>query len=87
MERQSISDPQLNWSALIEHVVRDQVTVELAQGANVLARISPVTKSITMAELNAALAAVPSLGDDAASFERDVLEIRKSLPQEKNAWD
>jgi hypothetical protein len=58
--------------ALVEHVVRDSVSVEIQQGETTVARISPVVSGVPLSALNAALASVPPLGDDAESFADDL---------------
>lgn len=42
---------------------------------------------LTVKELNFFLRGLPSLGDDAETFSRDVREIRASFPSEENPWD
>jgi len=43
--------------------------------------------TLTLGELNAFLATLPKLGDDADNFARDIDAIRKELPAEANPWD
>ncbi|HBI46646.1 MAG TPA: hypothetical protein DDY78_27900 [Planctomycetales bacterium] len=45
------------------------------------------TSPLTVGELNAFLGSLPSLGDDAEDFARDVLAIRAEFPAEANPWD
>lgn len=87
MEQHSIADTNVDWRALLEHVVRDSVVVEIQQGAATVARISPVPGTLALDNLNRALAAVPPLGDDAESFASDLESCRHSLPAEQNPWD
>jgi len=87
MEQHSLSDINLDWRSLMEHVVRDNVVVDVKQDDVTVARISPVPKSVRLSELNEALASIPSLGDDAETFANDLTDIRKSLPAESSPWD
>ena len=53
-----------------------------------IARLSPLRgkKPLMAADLNAFFARLPSLGDDAEAFARDVEEARKLLPPETDPW-
>jgi predicted DNA-binding antitoxin AbrB/MazE fold protein len=42
---------------------------------------------LTVGKLNSFLQSLPSLGDDAEDFARDVRSIRAELPEETNPWD
>ncbi|MEI8371805.1 MAG: hypothetical protein WCJ35_03110 [Planctomycetota bacterium] len=86
MERQSISDPALDWTGLLEHVLRDQVTVEFERDQKVVARLSPVASIPRVSDLNAILAKVPPLNEEQESFAKDVEDIRRSIPTESNPW-
>jgi hypothetical protein len=87
MEQLSIADTNVDWRALVEHVVRDSVVIEIQQGDTTVARISPVLGLLPLDKLNGAIASVPSLGDDAESFGSDLESIRHSMPAEPNRWD
>jgi hypothetical protein len=87
MEQLSLADTNVDWRALVEHVVRDSVSVEIQQGETTVARISPVMSGLALSGLNAALAAVPPLGDDAESFANDLKALRDSLSAEQDPWD
>ena len=86
MERQSITDPALDWAVLVEHVLHDQVTVELERDQKIVARLSPVKSAPRMSELNAILANVPRLDDECQSFAQDIEDIRRSIPAETDPW-
>jgi hypothetical protein len=86
MENLSLTDGSVDWRAMVEHVVRDSVTVDIQKGDTVVARISPVVGGITLRDMNAVLAAVPQL-DDAEAFEKDLQSARAALPMEVNPWD
>jgi predicted metalloprotease len=57
---------------LVRRVAREQVTVELEQDNEVIARLSPAGQQVRVADLNRIFASFPSLGDDAESFAEDV---------------
>ncbi|EMS78338.1 antitoxin of toxin-antitoxin system VapB [Desulfotignum phosphitoxidans DSM 13687] len=59
------------------------------QGNKVIARISPVSiaSSLKVKDLNRMFAELPSLGDDAGVFAKDLEDIRKQIPLEKTQWD
>ncbi len=80
MERVTVEDAGQNFVALIERVKTEGVSVELVQDGIVVAKITPAAskKIMTMAEFGEFLVSLPSLGDDAEAFERDLNEIRES---------
>ena len=75
MERQLITSPTLDWAALVEHVHRDQVTVELERDQEVVAVLAPVIAAPRFSELDKILAKVPRLNDECESFALDLGEI------------
>ncbi len=75
MERQLITDPALDWRALVEHVYRDKVTVELAREQKVVATLAPVVSAPQFADLDDILADVPRLNEECESFAVDVESI------------
>jgi hypothetical protein len=72
MERQLITDPALDWRALVEHVYRDKVTVELECEQKVVATLAPVVSAPQFSDLNEILHGVPRLNDECESFAKDV---------------
>ena len=48
MEKQDISNPNIDWANLVRHVAKDQVTVELADGSVPIAQVIPMKKSISI---------------------------------------
>lgn len=86
MEHLSLSDGSVDWRAMVEHVVRDNVTVDIQNGETTVARISPVVGGISLKDMNAILVALPRL-DDAEAFEKDLQSARKGLPLEFDRWD
>ena len=72
MERQAISSSGFDWAALLQHVVRDQATVDLQQDQQTVARIMPLRSPVLVSQLNSILSDVPELGEDADSFAADI---------------
>ncbi len=87
MERQEILSPQIDWPGLVRHVARDQVTVELSEGEVPVAKLVPIERSKTMADLDRALRQIPPLGDDAKSYEEDIESFRSSLQSLDDKWE
>ncbi len=87
MEQLSMADANIDWRALVEHVVRESVVVEIQEGEKTIARLSPVKGKLPLASLNCALSSVPPLGDDVESFASDLESCSHSLPAEQNPWD
>lgn len=87
MEKQDISNPKLDWASLIRHVANDQVTVELADGSIAIARVVPMKKSISMKDFASMMSSLPTLGDDAESFARDVESVRSSFKEVSDPWE
>ena len=76
----TVVEAALDFEALIDRVVAKNIVVELVRDDRVVVRLEPVkTKpAILMKDFGAFLASLPSLGDDAESFARDVEEGRES---------
>ncbi len=87
MERHEILSPAINWPNLVRHVVEDQVVVELSDGQVPVARLVPIGKPKTFADLDHALRQLPSLGDDAECFEADIREMRSSMKPLDEPWE
>ena len=87
MERHEILSPTINWPDLVRHVVQDQVVVELADGQIPVARLVPICKPKSFADLDHALRQLPSLGDDAERFEADIREVRSSMKPLYDPWE
>ncbi len=89
MERISVTQAVRQFSDLLNRIFYQGVSVELERGNKVIARISPVTteSSLKVKDLNRMFAKLPSLGDDASTFTKDLEDIRKQMPLEKPQWD
>jgi hypothetical protein len=87
MERHEILSPTINWPELVRHVAEDQVVVELADGQIAMARLVPIQRPKSFADLDLALRKLPSLGDDAERFEADLREVRSSMQPLDDPWE
>jgi hypothetical protein len=47
----------------------------------------PIERPRTMADLDAALRLLPRLGEDAASFQADIQEVRASMKELDDPWE
>ena len=76
MERVSVTEAEARLGELVDKVSTEGLTIELVRNSQVIARISSAGRHLRVADLNSAFAGFPSLGDDAASFAKDVERIR-----------
>ena len=87
MEKQDISNLNCEWAGLVRHVAKNQVSVEFTDGAITIAQLVPIQKSVSMKDFASIMAAVPSLGEDAESFARDVESFRRSFKEVTDPWE
>jgi len=87
MERHEFLSSKIDWPNLVRHVVRDRVVVELAEGQIPVAKLVPIERPKTLADLDRALRQLPLLGDDAKCFEADVNEVRSSMKKLDDPWE
>jgi len=89
MPRISVSDAERDLTALVDQVVSRGVSVDLERDKRVVARISPVRveSKLKVGALGAFLRNLPHLDDDAATFRKDVQDIRREFPPEAGPWD
>jgi antitoxin (DNA-binding transcriptional repressor) of toxin-antitoxin stability system len=86
MNRISVAEAGRQFEDLIDRVTREGVTVELERDDQVVARLSPAGRRLQASDLPRFFASLPSLGDDAEPFERDLERIRQELPRESDPW-
>ena len=80
IERCTIADAALNFDGLVSRVADEGIVVEIERDNHVVARLSPATPSpLTVNDLSAFFAQLPSLGDDAQAFERGELKATEAL--------
>jgi len=89
MERISVTQAVRQFSDLLNRVFYQGTIVELERGNKVIARISPVAPEspLKVKDLNRLFVELPSLGEDAKAFAKDLEDIRKQVPLEQNQWD
>ena len=89
MERMNVTQAVRQFSDLLNRVFYQGISIELERGNKVIARISPVSLAspLKVKDLNRLFAQLPSLGEDAEAFAKDLEDIRKQIPLEKNQWD
>ena len=80
MERISVTQAVRQFSDLLNRVFYQGTIVELERGNKVIARISPVTPEspLKVKDLNRLFVELPSLGEDAKAFAKDLADIRKA---------
>jgi antitoxin (DNA-binding transcriptional repressor) of toxin-antitoxin stability system len=87
MERIEISTSNVSLSDIVKHVSRDRVSVEVSDGQVPLAKIVPIEKPQSMADLDRALRNCARLGEDAEQFSHDVLSVRQSIGELDDPWE
>jgi len=86
MERVTVADAATNLDGLVSRVVDEGITIELERNAHVVARLLPAERPLTVRDLPAFLAQLPSLGEDASAFARDLDAIRAEAGQDGDPW-
>lgn len=89
MERMTVEEATRDFPALVHRVCEERVTIDIEQDHEAIIRLTPIrTKRPVMAcDLNELFASLPSLGDDAEAFARDVEEGRRNFLPEKDLWE
>ena len=89
MTRVTVTQAERDFLSLVNRVHTEGISVELARGDEVIARLVPAgaRSALTVQDLNRFLQGLPKLGDDAGAFAEDVRAIRRDFPAEANPWD
>jgi hypothetical protein len=87
MEKHEISDTDIDWVSLFRHVAREQIAIEIADGTTPIAEVIPKQKPFAVRDLPGLMESLPSLGDDASSFAKDIEEARASFGQDADPWE
>jgi antitoxin (DNA-binding transcriptional repressor) of toxin-antitoxin stability system len=89
MHRISVTEAAQDFSNLVNRVYSEGISVELERGDQVVARLTPAgpRSPLKVQDLNAFLARLPKLDDDADAFSQDIRAIRGDFPAEANPWD
>jgi antitoxin (DNA-binding transcriptional repressor) of toxin-antitoxin stability system len=74
----NVADAEKDFAKLVNKVYVEGVSVDLERDDKVIARLIPAEpySPLTVGELNSFLRGLPSLGDDAEAFARDIRAIR-----------
>ncbi len=83
MNRVSVAEAGRHFTELIEQVTGQGMTIELERNDQIVARLSPVGRWLQASDLQRFFASLPSLGDDAESFSKDLERIRRELPLDR----
>ena len=85
----NVTEAEKNFANLVNKVYIEGISVDLERDDKVIARLTPAEprSRLTVGDLNAFLRNLPSLGDDADEFAKDVRNIRAEFPAEVNPWD
>jgi hypothetical protein len=88
VERISVLEASHSLPDLVDRVVREGIVIDLERDDLVVARLSPARATkLMVADLNRVFAGLPSLGNDAEAFARDVAGVRRELPKEVDPWE
>ena len=85
----SVAEAEKDFAKLVNKVYVEGISVDLERDDKIIARLTPAEprSSLTVGGLNAFLRNLPSLGDDADAFARDVRAIRAKFPAAANPED
>jgi antitoxin (DNA-binding transcriptional repressor) of toxin-antitoxin stability system len=85
----NVAEAQRDFPQLVNRVHTEGISVDLEQDDKVIARLSPVAVEpvLTVGALFRFLENLPSLGDDAERFSREIKSIRAEAVPGKNPWD
>jgi antitoxin (DNA-binding transcriptional repressor) of toxin-antitoxin stability system len=77
------------FSDLLNRVVYQGASFELTRGGRRIARLvlAGLPKRVEVSELNRIFAGIPSLGDDAESFDRDIADAEAAIVPDGDPWD
>ena len=87
MEKADILNPDIDWANLVRHVARDQISVELSDGPFAIAEVVPKKLPILMKDFAAFMGSIPTLGDDADSFAKDIESSRQIFTEVSDPWE
>lgn len=85
----NVAEAEKSFAKLVDQVYVEGISIDLERDDKVIARLTPAEprSPLTVGGLNAFLQRLPSLGDDAAAFARDVRATRAEFPAEADPWD
>lgn len=82
----NVIEVEKNFANLVNDVYMEGISIDLERDHRVIARLMPAEpgSSFTVGGLNTFLNNLPSLGDDADDFAKDIRAIRAELPVERS---
>ena len=88
MNRITVAEAERDFANLVNRVYSEGIPVELERGNEVIAQLIPAVprSRLKVRDLNAFLAKLPKLGEDADAFLEDLRAIRREFPPEANPW-
>jgi antitoxin (DNA-binding transcriptional repressor) of toxin-antitoxin stability system len=89
MERVNVTQAARQLSDLLNRVAYQGASFELIRGGRRIARLVPAgpPERVKVSELNAIFARLPKLGDDAATFGRDIADAQAAIVPDRDPWD
>jgi antitoxin (DNA-binding transcriptional repressor) of toxin-antitoxin stability system len=89
MKQISVADASGDLARLLREVADEHVPIEFTEGGHVVALLTPppAVAECSIMMLQNLLRTLPSLGDDAEAFARDVTSVDAVIPPEISAWD
>lgn len=88
MEEINATQAARRLSDLLNRVAYQGTSFQLTRGGRRIARLIPAgpPKRVEVSELNTIFANIPSLGDDAESFERDIADAQAAIVPDNDPW-
>ena len=89
MKSMTVTQAARNFSDLVNRVQYQSMSVKLIKSNKVVAVISPVSQKSNMKvkDLPEFFASLPSLGEDAIQFEKDMKDIDSIMPKGTDEWE
>ena len=84
-----LAEAEKDFAKLVNKVYVEGISVDLERDDKVIARLTPAVppSTLTIGGLNAFLGNLPSLGNDADEFTKDIRDIRAEFPAEVSSKD
>lgn len=89
MEEINATQAARSLSDLLNRVAYQGASFELTRGGRRIALLVPAgpPNRVAVSELNRIFAGIPSLGDDADTFERDIADAQAAIAPDNDPWD
>ena len=87
-ERITAAEAVTNFEGVLTRVQAEGLTYVVTKGKSEIARVEAIKKTLTLAELDAAFAAIPPLGEEEATlWEAELNALRADLPLPESPWE